>query len=92
MLTVKEAASRLGLSEKTVYTLIAQGEIEGYKFGKAVRVEQDALDRYKARCRIQPPPQERRVDIRTARKLSARREQEVQARGYTGLDCLRRAR
>lgn len=90
MLTVKQAAERLGLSEKTVYAMIARGEIPGYKFKKAVRVEEADLEAYKASKRIRPAPAEPKQDIRTVRKNRTQRQRDQEQAGYTGLSCLSR--
>lgn len=90
MLTVKEAAARLALSQKTVYMLIATGELPGYKFGKAVRVDESDLDVFKDRCRVQPPaPAIQAEPVRRGRKPAAMRPADFEE-GYTGLACLRR--
>jgi excisionase family DNA binding protein len=42
---VKEAASRMGLSAKTVRRLIKQGRLRASRFGRMVRIHRSAIDR-----------------------------------------------
>ena len=51
LLTVKEAATRLGVAERTLRDLVAEGRIESVKVRGARRIEQGALDRYIESCR-----------------------------------------
>lgn len=46
--TVNEAASDLGLSRRTVYTLIQTGELRSLKIRGARRVEESEIARFKA--------------------------------------------
>lgn len=88
LLTVKETAEALSMSDKTVYALLSRGEIPGYKLGRSVRVDETDLAAYKNAHRIQAVPQTK-IDVRTQRKLIRQRESARDA-GYTGLSCLRR--
>lgn len=47
--TVAEAASRLKVSREHVYKLLAKGEIQRVKVGRAVRISGRALEAYSAR-------------------------------------------
>lgn len=51
LLTVKETAARLGIKERTLRDLLAEGRIDSLKIRGARRIEQSALDRYIASCR-----------------------------------------
>ena len=51
MLTTKEAAQALRLSERSIFRLIDDGELRRHQFGRAVRISPDDLDAYIARCR-----------------------------------------
>lgn len=51
LLTVKEVATRLRLSEVTIRRLIGSGDLEGVHVGASVRVAPEALAEYKARLR-----------------------------------------
>jgi|SRR5579859_5063322 excisionase family DNA binding protein len=49
LLTVQEAAARLGLKRSTVYPLIMRGEIASVKVGKARRIPAWAVPQFAAR-------------------------------------------
>ena len=44
LITVKEVAKRLSLSESKVYRMTMDGELESIHIGRAVRVPETALD------------------------------------------------
>lgn len=44
--TLATGAERLSLCDRTLRRAIAAGELRGYKFGKALRVRLDDLDRW----------------------------------------------
>lgn len=44
LVSLAEAASRLGVSTKTLRRRISDGTIHGYKIGRLVRVDLDELD------------------------------------------------
>ena len=46
LLTVREAADRLGIGRSTAYELIASGRLETVHIGRACRVPVDAVDRF----------------------------------------------
>jgi len=89
MLNVKTAAERLGLSDKTVYALIAGGDLPGYKMRSAVRVDEDELEEYKRACRVRPP-MPKAEQARPARRRQRKREDDALGEVYTGLSCLER--
>ena len=53
-LTIKQAATMLGVSSKTIERRIKSGEIKAYKFGDSktspVRISEEALQAYIERC------------------------------------------
>lgn len=51
LLTVEEAADRLGVGRSTMYGLIRDGEVESVQIGRLRRVPADALPRFLARLR-----------------------------------------
>ncbi|MFD0136528.1 excisionase family DNA-binding protein [Streptomyces sp. NPDC127159] len=51
LLTVEEAARRLGIGRTTCFALIASGELESVKVGSLRRIPADALAMYVARLR-----------------------------------------
>ena len=48
LLTVPEAAKYLGVGRKKIYELIEWGELKAVKLGRAVQVEKNSLDRFRA--------------------------------------------
>jgi excisionase family DNA binding protein len=44
LLTIKEAAKRLSLSQSKVYRMTIDGELESIHIGRAVRVPEKAVD------------------------------------------------
>ena len=51
LLTVPEVAKRLRLSQRTVRRLIESGDLVCLRFGRAVRVSEEDLAVYLAKCR-----------------------------------------
>lgn len=52
LLTVEQAARRLGVGRSTMYGLIAQGEVESIQIGHLRRIPVDALTDFVARRRV----------------------------------------
>lgn len=50
----KQAATYLGITPRTLYRLIDQGEIPAYQMGRVFRVQQEDLDAFLLRTRITP--------------------------------------
>ncbi|MBW0113920.1 excisionase family DNA-binding protein [Pseudonocardia sp. KRD-169] len=46
VLTVEEAAERLGIGRTLMYALVAAGEVESVRIGRLRRIPTDALDSY----------------------------------------------
>jgi len=53
LLTVREVAQRLRVSQTTVWRLVASGELESVKIGAARRIPPEAVLAYKAKLRSQ---------------------------------------
>jgi len=53
-LGTKDAAARLGITLRSLYRFIDEGDLTAYKFGRVIRLKADDVDRYIAACRIQP--------------------------------------
>jgi excisionase family DNA binding protein len=53
-LGTKDAASRLGVTLRSLYRFIDEGDLAAYKFGRVIRLKQDDVDHYMESCRIQP--------------------------------------
>ena len=51
LLSVEEAAQRLHIGRSTVYTLVAQNQLESVKIGKLRRIPAQALEDYVATLR-----------------------------------------
>ena len=51
LLTVEEAADRLGIGRTLAYALVKSGEVESVQIGRLRRVPADALDAFLARLR-----------------------------------------
>lgn len=53
-LSTAAAAKRLGITPRTLYRFIDQGEIPAYRFGRVIRLKQDEVDGFIDRSRIEP--------------------------------------
>ena len=49
-----EAARRLGVTVRTLYRLIDEGELPAYKFGRVIRLQEREVDAFIDRSRIEP--------------------------------------
>lgn len=54
MLTVGDVAERLNVSVKTVRRWIESGKLEGYKFGKDYRIQQESFNRFIEESKVAP--------------------------------------
>lgn len=50
--TVDDTAAVLNVSRRTVYNLIAAGELEAVRVGRVLRVDDEAIKSYKRRQRV----------------------------------------
>ena len=53
-LSTAEAAKYLGITPRTLYRFIDQGDIAAFRFGRVIRLKQDDVDRFIEARRIQP--------------------------------------
>jgi excisionase family DNA binding protein len=53
-LGTKEAAARMGMTLRTLYRFIDEGDLPAYKFGRVIRIKEVDVDRFVEACRIQP--------------------------------------
>ncbi len=53
-LSTKEAAERLGVTLRSLYRFIDEGDLIAYKFGRVIRVQQADVDRFIEASRIAP--------------------------------------
>lgn len=63
-MTIKEVAAELNVSQRFVYRQVALGSIEAFKFGKAIRISKEALERYKEGQRIEAARHEAKPPLR----------------------------
>jgi excisionase family DNA binding protein len=53
-LSTAEAAHRLGITPRTLYRFIDEGQVPGYRFGRVIRLKADEVDGFIEACRIEP--------------------------------------
>ena len=53
-LSTKEASERLGLTLRTLYRLIDEGQLAAYKFGRVIRLKEADVDAFINGARIEP--------------------------------------
>jgi excisionase family DNA binding protein len=53
-LSTGEAAKRLGVTARTLYRFIDEGQIPAYRFGRVIRLQATEVDEFIQQCRIQP--------------------------------------
>lgn len=53
-LSTAEAAARLGITARTVYRFIDEGQLPAYRFGRVIRLKIDDVERFIDSCRIEP--------------------------------------
>lgn len=51
LLTYKQAGELLGVTERTIWTLVADGELPAVRFGRSVRIDPADLRAYIDRCK-----------------------------------------
>lgn len=53
-LSTAEAANRLGITPRTLYRFIDEGQLPAYRFGRVIRLKADEVDTFIESCRIEP--------------------------------------
>lgn len=53
-LGTQEAAKELGITTRTLYRLIDEGQIAAYKLGRVLRIRRADIASYLDTCRVQP--------------------------------------
>ncbi len=53
-LSTGDAARRLGVTARTLYRFIDEGQIPAYRFGRVIRLQAQEVDAFIDQCRIQP--------------------------------------
>ena len=54
-LSTADAARYLGITPRTLYRFIDEGQIAGYHFGRVIRLKQTDVDLFIDSSRIEPP-------------------------------------
>ena len=49
-----EAAKRLGVTTRTLYRFIDEGQLAAYRFGRVIRLKEDDIAAFIEACRIEP--------------------------------------
>lgn len=53
-LSTAESARRLGITSRTLYRFIDEGQLPAYRFGRVIRLKEDEVDAFIESCRIEP--------------------------------------
>ncbi len=53
-LSTADAAKRLGVTPRTLYRFIDEGQIPAYRFGRVIRLKANEVDDFIESCRIEP--------------------------------------
>jgi excisionase family DNA binding protein len=53
-LSTKEASARLGITLRTLYRLIDEGQVPAYKFGRVIRLKEAEVDAFIESARVEP--------------------------------------
>jgi excisionase family DNA binding protein len=53
-LSTAEAARALGITSRTLYRFIDEGQLPAYRFGRVIRLKQSDVDSFIEQCRIAP--------------------------------------
>lgn len=53
-LSTKEAAERLGITLRSLYRFIDEGDLVAYKFGRVIRIQAPDVDKFIEASRISP--------------------------------------
>lgn len=53
-LSTAEAANRLGITPRTLYRFIDEGQLSAYRFGRVIRLKMTDVDAFIEACKIPP--------------------------------------
>jgi excisionase family DNA binding protein len=53
-LNTAETARRLGVTPRTLYRFIDDGQLPAYRFGRVIRLKESEVEEFIENCRIQP--------------------------------------
>lgn len=53
-LSTAEAAGKLGITTRTLYRLIDEGQLPAYKFGRVIRLQEGEVEAFVSQARVKP--------------------------------------
>lgn len=53
-LSTADAAKRVGITPRTLYRFIDNGDLPAYRFGRVIRLKESEVDDFIESCRIEP--------------------------------------
>ena len=53
-MSTADAAKRLGITPRTLYRFIDEGQLPAYRFGRVIRLKASEVDLFIDSCRIEP--------------------------------------
>jgi excisionase family DNA binding protein len=53
-MSTADAARRLGITPRTLYRFIDEGQLPAYRFGRVIRLKASEVDAFIESCRIEP--------------------------------------
>lgn len=53
-LSTADAAKRVGITPRTLYRFIDNGDLPAYRFGRVIRLKEAEVDQFIEACRIEP--------------------------------------
>lgn len=53
-MSTRETSERLGITLRTLYRFIDEGQLPAYKFGRVIRLREDDVERFIEQARISP--------------------------------------
>ena len=53
-MSTADAAKRLGITPRTLYRFIDEGQLPAYRFGRVIRLKASEVDLFIYSCRIEP--------------------------------------
>ena len=66
-----EAARRMGITARTLYKFIDEGQVPAYKFGRVIRLKQSDVDAFIEASRVEPGTLEHLYpEVRTATSVN----------------------
>ena len=63
-LNTAETARRLGVTPRTLYRFIDEGQLPAYRFGRVIRLKETEVEQFIDDCRIAPGPGTLEADTR----------------------------